>query len=356
MRLWDGAALVGAGGSPVAPDPEFTVGATFPDASNVGLLPTARTAWTGLLSITGSSDIQNPLIIANRTFNGLVTIVSGAVSFLNCEFKGGPGTFNTGLVDCRAAGVLRVTAERCDFDPGASASYWLNAMIGHHITMRRCRVRRVVDMVGGYNTHTTRVDNVIEGNWLEWLVRYDVDADHTDGTHNDGYQGQSGLGHRIVGNRFDGRTFYADGSSVPAEPYLRAGQGVIIQQNVQIGGVYVPVGEVEVHQNWLTGWQTPIVLKTRTSGGTAWDAHATGNRLLDDDQRYYGTTLYGGLPGRPYIIRLGSQTTLNGASYPTDGSLNYAPGDDNAYAEAPEVIRAPLRGQPVPIRRDATGG
>ena len=351
-------------------DDGFILGTTFPDATNTGTYAGIdRIAYSGPTSIVGSTDPDNPTLVDNANVTSLITITSGYVHFFNCALSGGPGTFNTGLVDCRASGVLGVTFERCDFDPGVNASYWLNAVIGHHMTLIRCRARRVVDFVGSYNTHSATTNNVIEGNWVEWLVRYAVDADHSDGTHNDGIQHQGGNGVRIVGNRLDGYTFLADGVTVPPSPYLRGGQGIIIQQNVAIGGVYNS-DDVEIVDNWFSGWQHPIMVKTRNPDaepgtgpvnnplriGTPWDAIITGNRWLNDDQRYYGTSVYGGVVGTPYIIRVGNQTTVNGVSYPTDGSLNYDLTANNRYLDVPEVVRVPLRGQNVPIRRDNFGG
>ena len=331
-------------------DDGFVIGTTMPTTANTGVYASLpRLTYDGPALIDGSTDPLAPLVIDSRNVDRLLTVRSGYVRFVNCLFTGGPGTFDTGQVDCRAAGVGRVWFERCTFTP-AQRSFYLNALIGHHMTVRRCYAAGVVDFVGSYNTHAPATDNVIEGNYLSWLVRYETDHVHTDGTHNDGIQHQGGSGLVVRGNFLWGRMFYEDGATVPTGDYgTRPAQGVLVQQNVQTGTACNPV----IENNWVRGWQHPIVVKTRSSGGTAYNATITNNVWLDDDQRYYGTTEEYGLPGRPYNIRCDAAVTVNGISYPLGSATQDTNG--NAYAVVPEV-HANRRGQPVYVRRDTFTG
>lgn len=375
------------GRPPIVPsgyDDGFVVGLTKPTTSNTGCLAGVTrlpydgpqiidaAVLPGTLDPSQPNSQTNPYVVSSRNVDKLITVKSGWVVWFNCAFSGGPGTFNTGLVDTRPSGVLGVTFERCDFDPGAAkASFWLDAVIGHHITMRRCRARRVVDLVGSYNTYATRTDNVIEANLLEWLVRYDDDSpNHTDGTHNDGIQHQGGIGLRVVGNVLNGYSFYADGTTVPPGNYRLGAQGVLVQQNVAIGGLYY-ADEIEISDNWFAGWQHPISLKTRNPDpvdapkgaannprrfGTPFDSTVVDNVWENDDQRYYGTTAWEGGVGRPYIIRTGTETVINGdTSIPTDGQP-YPAGGNNRYSPTAVLTRESLRGDLVTIRRDPFAG
>ena len=345
---------------PSGVDDGFMVGVTEATEANTGVLAdVTRELYVGPSLIDGTSDPDFPLLIVSKDINKLLTVRSGYVKFLNCLFTGGPGTFDTGQVDCRAAGVLRVTFERCDFIPAAT-SYYLNAVIGHHMTVYRCYAERIVDFVGSYNTHAARTDNFVWGNYVKNFVRYDVDHAHTDGTHNDFVQHQGGIGLSIKGNTALGYNRYPDGT-VPTDLFRLSSQFAVIQENVAIGGVYY-CGEVEVSANRISGFMHVVSIKTRNPdadggrAGTPYDATAVDNLLLNDDQRYYGSTAWEGGIGRPYIFRTGTETTINGVTtVPTDGQP-YDLGGNNRYANTLAVTRASLRGELVSIRRDNFAG
>lgn len=321
----------------------FVLGTTIPTVALAGVMTgTARTAYTGATTIIGSADPQNPLLIYSKNISQLITISSGHVRFLNCMFTGGPGTFDTGQVNCRAAGVQRVTMERCSFNP-AAPSYFLNAVIGHHMTLLRCHLQRVVDGVGSYNQYGPRTDNYVLGNLFEDCVRYDVDEAHVDGTHNDSVQHQGGEGLWVQGNMFNGYNFYENGDT-PADIFIRTPQCVLVQENVSVGGIYY-CNDIHITENWIKGYMTPFSIKTRSSNGTPYDAEVTNNTWLNSDQRDYGGTYH------YYNIRLGTETTINGISYPTTGAT--ADTYSNMYSTDAAVDSA-LRGVAVQIRRDST--
>lgn len=347
----------------------FVIGSTMPTSTNTGVfadLP--RLPYTGATVIDGSADANAPLLIESRDITDLLTIRSGYVKFFNCYFDSGPGTTDTGQVDCRGANVLGVQFERCTFYPSqGKRSFYLNALIGHHMTVRRCFAAGVVDFVGSYNTWATETNNVIEGNYLDWLVRYEVDHAHSDGTHNDGIQHQGGSGLTIRGNFLYGRMFYEDGVTIPSSSYgpLPA-QGILVQQNVgftngawvQGGGGTHPAINPVIENNWLRGWMHPIVIKTRSGGNhTAYSATCANNVLMDSNQRYYGTQMHYSVVGRPYLIRTDLGVTLNGKltdpytdGYPATGEP-FPDLDDNVYANVTDVDSS-MRGQPMTVRRD----
>lgn len=341
-----GELLTGGAGS-------FILGTTYPDASNSGIPAGVSMASTydgaangpgGSTVIVGSPDPDNPTRFYRTLFPRHIRVEQGYVDIDQSYLRGGPGTFNSGLVDTTALVDGRVRITRSDFEP-TTKSYWMNATIGHHLTVERCRVRGTVDGFGSYNTGGARTDNYFRSNWIEYLTRYDVDVDHTDGTHNDSVQHQGGEGLWVEGNRFDGYTRYADGTT-PADPWHRIAQGVLVQENVAYGGIY-RCADIHVNRNYVRGHMHPFVFKTRSSGGTPYDVELRDNVWLNDDQRIYTGSL------DRYNVRLGTETTTNGISYPTTGGTEDVFG--NRYADDPEVS-ATWRGRAVLIRRDTFPG
>lgn len=355
-------------------DDGFVYGSTMPQSTqigdpvtNVGVLDSPRLPYTGPAIIDGSTNPLSPTLIVSRNVTKLITIRSGYVSFINCFFSGSGAKSDSALVDCRAKDIGRVWFERCSFDPGeAGASPWLNALIGHHMTVRRCYAQRVVDFVGSYNTHGPVTANVIHGNLMGWHA-YFYDANpgvvHPSDvrTHNDGIQHQGGRGLVVRGNRLIGKVFLPDGVTLPPDqgtvPYRHlAHQAVMIQQNVQTSTPINPV----VAENWVEGYQHPFVARTREAskgGGAAYDLVFAGNET-DDDNRYYATSnpdFYGVPGGKPYSLRVDAAVTVNGVSYPTDGAPR-AIEDGNVYSSS-ERVAAGRRGKALTVRRDAfTGG
>lgn len=339
-RTWiaKGGLMVRRGQQSRPVDATFTLGTTEPTIYNAGVTGTPRSNYNGTL--TGGTQ-ASPTKISNVNLNRLVTLNGGYFEFFNVLFAGGPGTFNTGQVDCRPSAHQGALFNRCTFEP-ATRSYYLNNLIGHHMDAYRCVFKRGVDTIGSYNEYASRTDNKIRGCLGLSQTRYDVDADHSDGTHNDFVQHQSGLGLDVIGNSVQGYTIYDDGST-PPDPYNRTAQFVLTQQNVAVGGTYY-LGEVTVSSNWIRGFQQGIVIKTRTSGGQAYDVTAVNNRWANADQRDFGGTYHF------YNMRADGATTFNGISYPTTGAT--ADTNGNAYADTAEV-GATYRGQAVLVRRDA---
>lgn len=372
------------GRAPVFPpgyDDGFVIGTTIPTASNTGALAetnSTRTVYPGPYDITGSTDPQAPLLLEHVIFTRPIRILSGYVRIFDFEATNTDlvtPTSESALIYAMGADVLGVELERGTFDPGAAGAHWyLNAVTAHHTTMRRCLVRRVVDMFGSFNINGPITNNVIEGNLLEWLAYW---YDPTPGvvhpsdvrTHNDGIQHQGGQGLTVRGNVLNGYVFYPDGVTKPSDQGTvwegLAHQGVLTQQNVQKSTAINPI----VEKNWVYGFQHSFVFKTASTGGTAYDTVFLDN-LADDDRRYYGTSsdYYGVAGGRPYVVRLDSATTLNGVEYAyplpsyADGgtkqsSVEYQVNGNNLYFNDTNTAQSVRRGQPLTVRRDNfTGG
>lgn len=339
---------------PPAPLDAFTVGVTEPTTSNVGTGLAGAPARTNLDTLgsfagyaTEAEADANPIKNVNLACWPIPT--GGYVTFENALFVGGatPPTTSTGLLNCNSTNVQRVKANFCTFDP-AVRSYWLDGMQGHHMTAYRSVFRHVVDGMGSFNTHGPRTDNKMIACLVENLSRFDVDASHTDGTHNDAIQHQGGIGLLVQGNAFHGYTAYLDDSQ-PADPWGRTAQCVLIQENVAIGGVY-SAGEFSVLDNWVYGFMHVFVFKTRASGGTPFDVTLLDNRLMNDDQRQYSGS---GTPPT-YVVRLGSETSINGIQYATTGATRDTFGSH--YDTGTGVVDASLRGRAVDVRRDPTPG
>lgn len=354
----------------------FVYGVTFPTPENTGALQgSPREVWTGAYDIYGSSDPENPTTFLSKIFTRPVKVREGHVRFWDCEFTNLDlvvPTSEEALLTCFYAAVGSVTVERCSFDPGEGGAHWfLNAITGHHLRVRRCFGRRVVDFVGTFNTHATVTDSIIEGNMLESLAyfvgEYGVIHPSDTRTHNDGIQHQGGQGIIVRGNRLHGLRLHPDGTP-PTDQGTNwehyADNGVLISGAVQAGTpVSTPEYPAIVDRNWIYGFNQPFPFKTLnggTGGAGAFDVTLTGNRL-DDQRRYQGPSPvdYYGVPGgRPYTVRTGTETTVNGdATVPADGAERPLTSGDNRYFENPSLTLAEARrGQFITIRRDPFAG
>lgn len=240
----------------------FVLGVTKPSAVNTGPVGTLA-PYSGDFTVTAAGTVIQNLDIA-----GFVKVRAANVTVRNCVVRGsGPGTTNTGLIDCNHVAASNVLVENCLLVPD-QPSYWLNAIIGHDYTIRRCQAYNVVDFCGAYNsaTPTARADVVIEGNYFHDLAYFSPDPNHTDNrTHNDGVQIQGNFGHRIVGNTILANVSTKAGNGYPgaspaptaADPYYPSvtGQAIGITPNVS------QVGDVLIDSNWLDyGAQTITII------------------------------------------------------------------------------------------------
>lgn len=385
--LTDESLWVRKGRAPIFPpgyDDGFVIGTTIPTTSNTGALAETagtRTVYTGSYDFHASADPANPTVLEHVIFTRPLRIRSGYCRIFDFEATNTDlvaPTTETALIYTMDSGVKEVILERGTFDPGeAGAHHNLNAVTGHHTTVRRCLARRVVDFVGSFNNSAPVVNNVIEGNLLEWLVYFyspTLGVVHPSDyrTHNDGIQHQGGSGLIVRGNKLHGIVRYKDGVTIPTDqggqPWEGlAHQGVLCQQNVQKATAINPV----VENNWLYGFQHAFVFKTDADGsgnldGTPYDTVFTGN-LVDDVRRYYGTSsdYYGVAGGRPYVVRLDRVTTINGTEYDyplpaypegsgssKQSSTEYQASGDNRYFNNTSVGASARRGQLITVRRD----
>lgn len=351
--------------------------------------------------INGSTDINNPRVIANKIIYGPVVQAStangGNVKFYNCFFtmdapwtqvNSGNGPAYVGLADARTnAGTARWTFERCHFDPTEEFAHpGISAIMGHHFTAYRCTWQRVVDGASIYRAESDpsavlAVEilgclNIYNSFFYDSVQRVVHPSDYY--THNDAIQNQGGGpgdGYTYAldarGNLFIGYNFLADGVTIPptgisngndASRHL-AHQGIIIQQNTKRS----TPSTSRVSENWFGGWHQPITAKTHAlsgsnntvSDGTPYNITMENNIIAEDDQRLNGSTsgtdYYGVTGGHVHLVRIDPDISINGAGqekYPPD--LTPVPiGSGNKYANTPN-IHANRRGQDMYARRDAT--
>ena len=319
----------------------FVLGTTVPDDTNTGVLPgVPRTDYTGPTTITVGNQT-----FRNLDFNSIITLAAPNVTFENCMFRGGATapTSNTAMVDVRSAAVSNARFFRCTFSP-RDPSVWTNGLIGHDFTAERCLVEHCVDGFGVYNQHAESVDVHILGNLVREMSWYSDDPNHTDGsgTHNDCVQQHSGRGLWIIGNAFHAYRWSEGGLETPATP--QSSQIVLTQHTA-----FFMVSDIHVNQNFIWGGDNGIKFYSARAaslggGHSAYLVECVNNTWMDDNQTDYGGVV------RFYPLRIDSNITLNGRTYPTTGGTDDASG--NHYASGADVN--PVRqGRPVKVRCDA---
>lgn len=345
---------MGRGATTPPPDPgdTFQLGITEPTALNTGYLPetVSRPVYAGVYQgLVGSNDPLQPTIISGQTLTNNLLVASGYVDVFDNDIIGSPtDTRDMGMITCWGPDVKRVRVWRNRFRPQNPHAH-LDAIRGHHFEAVRNDVSYVVDGFGVFNQYQRSASVKIHGNYVHDLVHYYdptigvVHPSDTD-THNDGVQVQGGEDIEIIGNSFWGYGKEENGSASPGE-FFRSSQGIVIQQNVAVasnGAFYMM--NIKANYNWFRGFMHVISAKTRSTNGTPYDLEWLGNRLMDSNQRTY--------PGAPYhyLLRIGTQTLVNGISYPTTGYTNDTVGG-NVFANSLDVEVA-YRGQPWYVRRD----
>lgn len=261
----------------------FTLGETKPTAANTG--PSAAVG--ALTPITGDLTITTAgTVVQNSDVAGFIKVRAANVTIRDCIVRGsGPGTTNTGLIDCNHAAAAGVLVENCLLVPN-EPSYWLNAIIGHDYTIRRCEAYNVVDFCGVYNSTNpaAAVNVVIEGNYFHDLAYISPDPNHSDNrTHNDGVQIQGNTNTSIVGNVILGNTSTTAGNGYPgatlaapaANPYYPSvtGQAIGITPNVS------QVGQVTIDRNWLDYGAQSITIIPGSKGVDGSTITITNNRF-----------------------------------------------------------------------------
>ena len=158
---------------------------------------------------------------------GFVKIRAANVAVKRCRVRGsGPGTNNTGLVDCNNANVRNALIQDCLLVPD-HPSVWLDGVIGKEYTARRCNVYNTVDGFGAYNaSNRSAPTNVtIDSCYIHDLSYFSKDPNHGNGpTHNDAIQIQGGANIKILGNQHPDLHVHRRGHPQLPVPELRAGR------------------------------------------------------------------------------------------------------------------------------------
>lgn len=253
-----------------------------PDATNTGVRPgTTLETVRGDITVTADNTV-----IENKDIYGFVKIRAANVVIRNCRVRGsGPGSNNTGLIDCNHRNVRNALIEDCLLVPDVP-SIWLDGVIGKEYTARRCHVYNTVDGFGAYNvTDKAAPTNVtIESCYIHDLSFFSDDTpNHVDGTHNDGIQIQGGTNITVRGNTID--VFMS--TTAGTQDYLarNIGQGILVQPNV------APVGDTDISYNWIDGGKVGIYY-TLKGAATQATGRCQGNRFGRNQYVYNGNSTY----------------------------------------------------------------
>ncbi|HUX70066.1 MAG TPA: DUF4214 domain-containing protein [Cellulomonadaceae bacterium] len=230
---------------------------------------TVLTAYHGDLVITTPGTVIDSLDVF-----GFVTIKAANVTIKNSRVRGsGPGSFNTGLINCTGAGVVNAVIQDVTLAPDYP-SVWVDGVLGHDFTATRVNTYGVVDGFGVYNTSGPAANVTIASSWVHDLSYFSPDPNHPDNqTHNDAIQIQGGSNIQVVGNELD--AYLSTSVGTQSYPYPQAGFGVIVTPNV------APVTGSRIDHNWITGSYIPIKLTTGTWGATTF-GQVNDNRFAHD--------------------------------------------------------------------------
>ena len=230
---------------------------------------TVLRAYHGDLVITTPGTVIDSLDVF-----GFVTIKAANVTIKNSRVRGsGPGSTNTGLINCTSAAVVNAVIQDVTLVPDYP-SVWLDGVIGHDFTATRVNTSGVVDGFGVYNTGGPAANVTIASSWVHDLSYFSPDPNHPDNqTHNDAIQIQGGSNIQVVGNELD--AYLSTSVGTQNYPYPQAGFGVIVTPNVS------PVTGSRIDHNWITGSYIPIKLTTGTWGATTF-GEVNDNRFAHD--------------------------------------------------------------------------
>ena len=270
-------------GAPSAGASQSSAGASTPTSARVALpgevrpsgVSTGVPVGTVLRAYHGDLVITTPgTVIDSLDVFGFVTIKAANVTIKNSRVRGsGPGSTNTGLINCTSAAVVNAVIQDVTLVPDYP-SVWLDGVIGHDFTATRVNTSGVVDGFGVYNTGGPAANVTIASSWVHDLSYFSPDPNHPDNqTHNDAIQIQGGSNIQVVGNELD--AYLSTSVGTQNYPYPQAGFGVIVTPNVS------PVTGSRIDHNWITGSYIPIKLTTGTWGATTF-GEVNDNRFAHD--------------------------------------------------------------------------
>lgn len=192
-------------------------GSYKPDATTTGV-PSGTTLATrsplmdvnGDITLTVPGTIVDSLYVPGRILSRAANCivrkseVVGNTRYQAASYSPPPSTKDSALIDANSQSNVNLLIEDSELHDNYPAP-WLDGVIGHDYTIRRCNIHSVVDGLGIYNSnsgHTTDLANVtVEANYihdLNYIIHnWDIYDYHT---HNDGIQIQGNGGVSIVGN------------------------------------------------------------------------------------------------------------------------------------------------------------
>ena len=371
------------GHTPILIGDDFVVGVTRPQffgtgdvRNNVGCLPGVPR--TTVASVTQSAGAVHQ----NLTITGKVSISAPNQTFRNCRFTfSSSGDSTGGLVQSHNSQDHPTALERCEFEPSKPWDRY-NALYGHHLTVYRCAITKVVDGLGLYNPSGGPIDSQILGNWIGWLSWYAddryVDPDgnsfpsgrqwgHSDGSHSDGVQaGGSGGGIVVRGNFWqmakynglnpDNCTLNEDESFTIApgngitplnhDSGARPQSGQCFLGNAD---AYGPFTGLTFENNWIWNGNHGVLLQRGPAQGSSPIVATVRNNIFGGRWRAYGSGL------RYYPIRYGFDTIINGFQPTADGQ--HADTDGNVWDAGCDpsmtISGVHVGGQPVLHRYDS---
>ncbi|MBI5382697.1 MAG: RICIN domain-containing protein [Opitutae bacterium] len=285
-------------------------GSYKPSSSTTGVRPgVVLQVVTGNTIVTTSDTTYEGI-----DFRGKVSVQAANVTFRNCKFSGNPSNpSGTELVNAGNAKVVNLVIEDCTFLPQAP-SQWVNGMIGHDFTLRRCDVSLSTDGVNIYNSNNPHgaVNVYLEANYIHDLAFWSPAQTNSDGkTHNDGSQIQGGANINYVGNFITGLISPTVGNPDKGPPGLQANAALMIQPIVG------NITELHVVNNWLGGGAVTVNFSNVTARNLG-NVGDVSNNKFGRNQTYQGDAA---LPDDSGTITMPSNATVTtvGNVYEDDG-------------------------------------
>lgn len=254
--------------TPPLPPPPPPPGLVKPDGTNTGT--------SGPLTVrNGNQYLTTPgTVLDSLDIHGFVTVYAANCIIRNCRIRGNgiqnvtqAGTViqDSALIDGNPQGCRNLLVTDCELAHDFP-SVWVDGVLGHDYTARRCNIHSVVDGFGAYNNNTGHktdpLNIVIASNWVHDLNYMSPDPEIYDNhTHNDGIQIQGSGGMQIIGNNLQD---LAGPNSNTRSPYFPAmtGQAIGFTPNVST------ISNVIIDQNWLDGGAQPITARAQFTGTT----------------------------------------------------------------------------------------
>lgn len=190
-----------------------------------------------------------------KNFKGNVSVQAANVTFRNCRFSGRASyTAGSELVNAGNAAVSNLLIEDCTFLPQAPTP-WLNALVGHDFTVRRCDISLTTDGINVYNSNNPNgpVNVYVEASYIHDLAfwsPFPVMSDNK--THNDGSMIQGGSNINFIGNYITGLLSPTVGNPSLAPAGLQANTAFMIKPLVGL------ITNMHILNNWLGGGSVTV--------------------------------------------------------------------------------------------------